>query len=61
MNKGMTTFDKVWVPFVVAGAGVLGYYGITSGEQTAWVADNATVILAMAAQAVLVFWKKNKA
>jgi len=60
MNNGITSFDKAWVPFVVAGAGLLGYYGITSGEQTAWIADNVTAIIAMGAQAALVFWKKNK-
>jgi hypothetical protein len=60
MNKGITSFDKAWVPLVVAGAGVLGFYGITSPEQTSWIADAAPAALAMIAQAVLVFWKKNK-
>lgn len=60
MNKGITSFDKAWVPLVVAGAGVLGFYGITSTEQTAWIVDAAPAGLAMLAQAVLVFWKKNK-
>lgn len=60
MNKGITSFDKAWVPLVVAGAGVLGFYGITSTEQTSWIVSAAPAGLAMIAQAVLVFWKKNK-
>ena len=60
MNNGFTSFDKAWVPFVIACAGLLGYYGVTSPEQSTWIVDTAPAGLAMAAQAVLVFWRKNK-
>lgn len=60
MNEGITTFDKAWLPFALAGVGVLGYHGIVSEEQASFLTQSLPALIPMAAQAVLVFWRKNK-
>ena len=60
MNEGFTTWDKAWLPLVVAGAGVLGYHGVISPSEAGFVSDSAPTLLAMIAQAILVFARKNK-
>ena len=61
MNNGITRWDKAWLPLVVAGGGVLGYYGYVSPEGVSFINESAPVLLAMGAQAALVLWRKNKA
>jgi hypothetical protein len=60
MNNGFTSWDKAWLPLVVAGAGVLGYHGVVSAEGASFITESAPTLLAMIGQAVLVGWRKNK-
>ena len=60
MNNGFTSWDKAWLPLVVAGAGVLGYQGWISTEGVSFITASAPTLLAMIGQAVLVGWRKNK-
>jgi len=61
MNNGFTSWDKAWLPLVVAGAGVLGYHGWISAEGASFITESTPTLLAMIGQAVLVGWRKNKA
>ncbi len=60
MNNGFTSWDKMWLPLVVAGAGVLGFHGYVSAEGVSFITESAPTLLAMIGQAVLVGWRKNK-
>ncbi|NIT36967.1 MAG: hypothetical protein GTN49_10800 [candidate division Zixibacteria bacterium] len=60
MKDGFTSWDKAWLPLVVAGAGVLGYHGVISAEGANFITESGPTLLAMVAQAVIVFFRPNK-
>lgn len=58
--KGFTTWDKAWLPAIIAAIGVAVYHGLFSVEQADWLKTAATVLLPIIGQAVLTFWSSNK-
>ena len=56
----MTSTDKVWVPFVLAGVAVAVHYNFISAEQASFLSDNAPFLGVMVVQGVAVFFTTNK-
>lgn len=55
-----TGFDKAWLPFVIAGVGVLVYHGFLTGEQGKVLGESIGPMAIALAQAILVFLFPNK-